>query len=908
MLLSREHLSLSSLDLASPLGEFPAGPGRFFESHIRILELEGRLRQTPSVLVARSDVTGYVYVVEREQAGRHVVCKLGNWVQVEKLGQLAEACYEPRCSLSCAVGAVESEAPVTTPQLHKQHKKKREAIEQLRSLVSKRPRTASIASPGIQTPQSQQFVSISTTTHQVPGGPEISSVEQIDDSRPQPGLLDSTLDAQASLADILQTVRAQYSQALYHSKGSLAYFAKGPLSRARSAFQFDCDSNLDMGDLIDFLKSLVVGIPQIDKKYKETLPKLVEDMKVFVDSDNEPGSKPKRRKAKKMKLGKDGLWTNEVDHVKKWWRSSKPEVREDAASANPQAVQYHIALLRSRETQLQMILLLEIMALEAIRPAHDIPDDVLPGLPAEVSTSEKKTSEFTTKKKDKHDHSLLVNLHADRMSIWQSTTMDEMRMIAAETQAKDDQDSQSNTAADSDPLKDFCVDIIVPFFAGRLPELCADLNKKLGGPVAAPPPRTKKSATSSTALPTATALAKPGTAAKRPAAMPSRTSLDKIFENDQQKRRASRRPVDVLARMRSATPAMIPGLKREGSEPLSLDRIPSLNEKPRNMLGRSVSSAGVEELKNKKKLKVEAELREAISALKKPNRQLVGKSIADELEQRAAATSSSHPRKQKKPIRNAATTINRVQVKATPANNRFRDAVAEESRTFGSTNSPPLSKIIAQSSPSVMIPGTALRPGNVRDRLTVGTPDKVPATPLGPRTSKSHPQILAEASSARKNDLILPSSPIMSRKKASISWDVDVFHAIPEDNEQEVHEERLITSTSTASPRVFVTTPRPKSRAISRPVFEDSATDENIVASPAPAPRLGTTQCDLLFETPPRRKVSATSAISAAKAVETVDISPATKTKHNSPVLIQATAAPSLYDQMGWNNDYEGLF
>lgn len=181
-------------------------------------------------------------------------------------------------------------------------------------------------------------------------------------------------------------------------------------------------------------------------------------------------------------------------------------------------------------------------------------------------------------------------------------------------------------------------------FAGRLPELCADLNQKLGGPVAAPPPRTKKSATTSntevTAI-TTPALVKPGTAAKRPATMPSRKSLDKIFESDQQKRKASRRPVDVLARMRSATPAAIPGLKREGSEPLSLDRIPSLNEKSRNMLARSVSNAGIDELKTQRKLKVEAELKEAISALKKPNRQLVGNSIADELEQRAA---SSHPR------------------------------------------------------------------------------------------------------------------------------------------------------------------------------------------------------------------------------------------------------------------------
>src|ERR1700760_233721 len=88
-------------------------------------------------------------------------------------------------------------------------------------------------------------------------------------------------------------------------QGSLAYFAKGPLSRARSAFHLDLESNLDMVDLTDFLRSLILTTVQIDKKYRETIPGVISNMKALIDSSDE-GSK-KKRKPRKMKLGKDSL-------------------------------------------------------------------------------------------------------------------------------------------------------------------------------------------------------------------------------------------------------------------------------------------------------------------------------------------------------------------------------------------------------------------------------------------------------------------------------------------------------------------------------------------------------------------------------------------------------------------------
>lgn len=181
-------------------------------------------------------------------------------------------------------------------------------------------------------------------------------------------------------------------------------------------------------------------------------------------------------------------------------------------------------------------------------------------------------------------------------------------------------------------------------FAGRLPELSADLNKKLGGPIAASPPKPKKPIDQSMKAPV-----RPGTGTKRPAAPRASKSLVRVLEDDSQKWKASRtRPGDVLARMRSATPAAIPGVKREGSEPLGLDRIPfgerSLKEKSRNVLSRTTSSNSTADLKALKKEEETRQIQEAISGIRKPNRHLIGRSIIEDAEKRTGSSSSPHPK------------------------------------------------------------------------------------------------------------------------------------------------------------------------------------------------------------------------------------------------------------------------
>ncbi|ROW11090.1 hypothetical protein VMCG_00973 [Cytospora schulzeri] len=872
MLLSREHLALSSLDLSAPNGEFPAGPGRFFESHIRVLDLEGRLQQAPSILIARSENTGNVYAIERHQNGLYVVCKLGAWVNIEKLSYLAGACYEQRCRSIRTTQAEVGEAASITPQMHKESKRKRLAIEELQSMVRKRQRAMSVPPPEFRQSQSQPQAATTTATadagvYQDTGfekpqqeGLGIQPVPQ----GLQSGPLDPTTDVQTSAEDIFQNIRSQYFEALYHSKGSLAYFAKGPLSRARAAFHLDCDANLEMNDLVEFLKSLVMTTSQIDKKYRGTLPELVNSMKILVESSDDNEAKPKRRKPKKMKLGKDGLYPDETDHVKKWWRANKPQIGDDDATVHPEETKYHITYLRTRETQLQMVIILEILALEAVHPVANADDSQLPGMPAEDKPKEKVDS--LPRKRNKHNFPTLVDIHADRLCIWQSTTLDEMKMIAAESQANNGSESQKPDRVNSDPLKDFCIDILLPFFAGRLPELCESLNHKFGGPVVIAPPKPKKNVAAAAPK----APAKPGSVAKRHAPSSVPRSLEKVLSNDQLRRRPTRRPNDVLARMRSATPASIPGLKREASEPVALGSIPSgdraLKERSRNIISRSASIASIDNSKAEKKAKTEAELKEAISALKKPNRQLAGISITEEAEKRVGSSSSSHPRKSRKPVpRFNAASKPQVQVKATPANYRFKDAMpAMDGGIYGSFNLPPLRTESDMVPSSSMVRSTAPRKPP-RDDLEAF---RIASTPVASRLQAN--TVLDSAVAPRyskpiTNDApIQPSSPLMSRKTAPVSQ--SYLTAPGADS----------APSSPVLPRLFETPTKQRSSTI-------TVITDDIFQSTPPEPRRATN----LFATPVKNAPS--SAPTAADTAATGD--------PGKPAL-------NIYQQLGWD-DYD---
>ncbi|KAF4960714.1 hypothetical protein FSARC_10393 [Fusarium sarcochroum] len=766
MVLPREHLPLSCIDFHA--SNVDLASYRFFESHVKILDLESRMGSIPVVLLARKESSRAVYALERQKSGLYVVCRLGPWVDLETLADHASAVCRERLRPVVKTESQNQNASsaITTPQIHKDQKIKRAAIEAIQSLVRKRPRsqsvstlaesvkqeTASEAATPVETklpspvlkPEDLARIPSDNTIPSIP--PTTSTSTTINNEQPA---------SQQTTESIFDTLRTHYFDTLYKSMGSLAYFAKGPLSRARSAFHLDLESNLDLGDLIEFLKGLVLTTVQIDKKYRETIPALIAQMKTAVDSSDE-GRKRKRR-AKKMKIGKDGLYPHEETHISKWWAMNKPELTEDETDIPAPQIKSLTSMLRTRETQLQMILILEILALTPLKPADDAEDSQLPPLPG-AADSQGDMAPPAAKKRNKHNLPVLVDVHADRLTIWQSTVSDE-QLLLEDSQVSNAPDGQPQQKGSSEPLKDFCVDIIVPFFSNRLPELCDSINRKLGGPVIVKSSRPKSLRRSSSKRDP-----KPGAVAKRSVSgQPTRT-LQRALSTEQQSRRSvSRGPSNMIALMRSATTTSLPGIKREASDPAAmrsaLNAEPDLLNRKSGPLSRSASVSNLQDARFSKKAQVEAELKEAISSLRKPNREVVGKALAEAAERRATVGFSA--KKVRKPGRSS---LGTSVVKATPANARFKDVFAPKPETAMDTPLMSTEDIIPPSSLPSMVPSTGFRGGHRNALRQSPTPDfeRIGSTP-----TKAGSSFIRRPANEQDVLPFPPSSPLLERRTVS---------------------------------------------------------------------------------------------------------------------------------------------
>ncbi|OIW34758.1 hypothetical protein CONLIGDRAFT_626807 [Coniochaeta ligniaria NRRL 30616] len=886
MLLPREHLPLSALDLYTPHGDF--SESRFYESRIKILELEGRLGS--NLLLARSETKRVVYAIERQHDGLYTLCKLGPWVDMEVLSQSATVICSQRLRQNEPVFRSNAgPLPLTTPQLHKENKKRRLAIEEIHSLVKKRARSQSVA----PVPSGEQAQCIlpeivppveQTPPNEASSESKTAAPQQSAHLTPQHGSLEAT-SSQVTAEGIFENIRNSYVEALYHSMGSLAYFAKGPLSRARAAFHLDCESNLDMNDLIDFLKSLAMTTVVIDKKYRETMPEIVAKMKTFVEDSDNGDTKSKKRKTKKMKLGKDGLYPHEAEHICRWWRANKPLVSEEK-SVTPNEVKYHISCLRRRETQLQMIIIMEILALEPLtRPRDTAEDSQLPGMESQAGPSQT-AAEPAVKKRSKHNFPVLLDVHADRLCIWQSTIPDEMKILAETQVHSQGHAADKSERPNSDALKDFCVDIILPFFSARLPDICDSINRKLGGPVIKPPPKPTQ------AKPASQPKAKPGAPAKKPTSLrrDREKTLERVLSNERLRRSVSRGPTSALAHMRSASATTIPGLKREASEPL-LGMIPkreppaSLREQSSNLFSRSSSTSSVatEEQKAKKKAQLEAELKEAISALKRPNRAMVGKEIVEETEHRRASTSLSQLKKSKKPVRDPAfgrtTAARAIQVKATPANNRFKDVIVDESKAqllralreeevVKDEHMDDEDRIPASSS---VVPSSAA-PRRVADIFHYSSP-AVHATPVaGSKLVQATPARPAQA--PLEPDANLPLSPVLARKAAI--------------QRQSAH----LAVSSSATLVGSSSAPRGKVGMAAGGIFETPL---------KPRSAMG----EICTPVRPLRLVPGSRAVASTPELKRVEVIKEQPEQQREGALKTEHQPVSIYQQLGWDDDYD---
>lgn len=203
----------------------------------------------------------------------------------------------------------------------------------------------------------------------------------------------------------------------------------------------------------------------MDIKYRETLPSLVKDLPFGTLSEDEcepvvVAMSKKIRKSKKPKVGKNGLYPGEELNIARWWLSrEQSSMACDTAATREEATRAVLLEQRAKETQMQIIMVLETLALEASAPAWSVEQDP----PQEPVQADQGSQKKSRKLKKQQDLTTLLDLLADRLSIWQSMSVDEGNTAQKEQQPTSQNGAKAtNTATDNDQLRQFCVDVLLP--------------------------------------------------------------------------------------------------------------------------------------------------------------------------------------------------------------------------------------------------------------------------------------------------------------------------------------------------------------------------------------------------------------------------------------------------------------
>ncbi|PYI12571.1 hypothetical protein BO78DRAFT_331308 [Aspergillus sclerotiicarbonarius CBS 121057] len=694
------------------------------------------------------------------------------------------------------------------------------------------------------------------------------------------GVDDGRADGLQSPQELLEGLREQYLQALYVSKTSVAYFAKGPLARCRAAFQSGNESAKPV-QLVEFYREAVLTAKRMDHKYRETLPSTIQDLLLSV-SDDEAAQPKRKRKNSKKKLGKNGLYPEEGELIRKWWRDRAlndlglpSEMSREAESKK------HVADLRLRETQLQILLILETMALEAI-----IVEEEKKQHEGNEEGADKPTK--SAKGKKPQDLNVMLELHLDRLCIWHAVSFEET--VVPDSAKNYGSNHLSGKKVESDAVRDFCTEVIVPFYASRLPDKCKLITRKLGVSTAISPftkqPQAKKTPR------------EPG------------TPVERQHAQKQSRRRAFQR---VLTDQASSQTRHPPSLSRSNTTPAatetkrdSLDPLlPNLTanvrggiQKAKRVENREVDLNAVarqhESKLKKMQLLVEQkkELDAAIHALRKPNRELVAKDIAEDADKRHTTGGSS--RKPKNPVRNPLG--QGVQVAATPKGSRKKEAIAmplpksvsQPSIFKGSTSSP------FTSEPQI-VPGSNIRPSSISGLFRSADLGAIHETPTR-RPSQSLSGDMGASPSISRPLFRVPNKPAAAAAAASTSG------PIPRAME-------MGPSTPIAARHVDAYLPRVKSIGQSRPsMIMDTPPKLGMAPIPIPASVPVITENTVpesigpggVAETPVKASTTTPAQVFATpvkSSAARLAVPSATS------AAVPVTPEKSIYAQLGWDDD-----
>lgn len=795
-----------------------------FSANIALLEPEDGNPEAPNVLIASPNSGTSLYAIERVKPRIYALCKLCKWVKVGYLEGESAIHYTP-----------------VARQLREDHSEeakqwwKRAAVDEESGLErpGKRPRL-SMAPPTPPEPQ----VAL----------PPAQSAQNLPDHDidTQPDIIPTQSDQPITSQEVLDTFVRQYLDALYKSRTSLAFFAKGPLSRARKAFTGSSEDNLSVGDLALFLRSMILPLNTMDKKYREKIPSLIQALPpcMLSDSEQEGPASTKKRKSKKLpKLSKDGFYTFEDEPCKRWWLMNSSDAKPHQNESVAQLLRRRMGHLRVRETLAQIILVLEIMALE-VSSAFKAGASVIVASESQTG-AESQSTKKKRKPKKALDLDVQLDLLLDKLTIWQSIEQDESSNADARKDSDPSTRDNADKLEDRDILASFCVEVIIPFFKSKVPDKAAMVNKKFGGPGAVSPEKLDRP--------------KPRQELeKRP-----RRPLQKTPSDTTGNIRA--RPPTLS---RAATDSVMPRMKRETSD-ISLLEIPQARPAQRNssvqlkhLKHRQIDMFAISaatEAKQKQKAKIQEDLKNAVDILKKPNRGQAVKDYVDASAQRSLGSASMR----KKTGTNRKIFQN-VQVSATPRTGRKRDALRPAVPSYSHAldlEIPPFP------SSDFAIPSSAIRPPQF--------------TESGHATSSSRvqPDGIAETPSRGKSKMVTfdssPPTMYQEDKQGEFIGATPAKTSFTEFLKQKVARDGATQSSGRER--------QPEKRI--RPEFTTPQKPKPIFATPMkPAP---------IFATPVR---------SAAKPQAIAQTPEARSEKVVEP---EPEAEPNIYDALGWNDDYD---
>ena len=385
--------------------------------------------------------------------GIYALCRLGDWVKIQDIQRLQKISSEnvaPRNKNVHEQAGVSSNdwwgaAAIRVshhPQVCGSQKSKFARLDNFhlcsKSSTTKAPETESVSKELLSKPIEDQVSPALNDTMEEP-----------------------TYDTLQEPDEVLSMIKAQYQEALYVSKTSLAYFAKGPLSRARASFRGSTGSSTNAKCLIESLRSNVLSLSVMDKKYREALPSIVKELPFSVLPEDEIPAilslhGKKIRKSKMGKVRKDGLYPGEEASITRWWLSiDKPSMTTDSSDGKEDATRALLLEQRARETQLQIILVLETLALESSTPSRTNDQEIS----QDNTQEEESVRPPKSKSKKPQDLNTLLDLLVDRLCIWQSMNIDDGKEART---AGASGSQQGRKASDKVHLRDFCVDVILP--------------------------------------------------------------------------------------------------------------------------------------------------------------------------------------------------------------------------------------------------------------------------------------------------------------------------------------------------------------------------------------------------------------------------------------------------------------